>query len=180
MVWWELFRTFWSIGLVSFGGGYAMIPMIQHQVEQHYWMTNAEFTDMIAVAGMSPGPIGTNSAIFVGYRVGGLPGALSAAAGMTLPSLLIILIVAAFFMKMHHHRLVQSAFYGLRPVVAGLILYGAYRFATGGGMTLMPLHVKTWIPLIVFAASLTALIRYRIHPVRLIVLAGLVGMAVYG
>lgn len=180
MLLWDLFQTFWMIGLLSFGGGYAMIPVIQHQVEHNQWMTNTEFADMIAVAGMSPGPIGTNSAIFVGYRVAGLPGALSAAAGMTLPSFLIILVVAAFFMRMHHYRHVQAAFYGLRPVVAGLILYGAVRFASGGGLALIPLEATAWIPLLIFAASLTALIRYRVHPVRLIMLAGLVGMAVYG
>ncbi|WP_438444649.1 chromate transporter [Gorillibacterium sp. sgz5001074] len=179
MVLWELFQTFWMIGLVSFGGGYAMIPVIQHHVERNSWMTNTEFTDMIAVAGMSPGPIGTNSAIFVGYRVAGFPGALASAAGMTLPSLLVILVVAAFFMKMHHYRHVQAAFYGLRPVVAGLILYGAVRFATGGSYSL-PMQAAALIPLGIFAVSLTALIRYRVHPVRLILLAGLVGMAIYG
>jgi chromate transporter len=178
---WDLFYTFIIIGALSFGGGYAMIPVISHQVEAHGWMTNSEFTDIIAVAGMSPGPIGTNCAIFVGYRVEGFTGAVAAAAGMTLPSFLIILAVAAFFVRMNHNRFVQAAFYGLRPVVTGLILYGAVRFAIsnnliGGGSA----DSAVWASFAIFAVSLIALIRYRVHPFRLIVLAGLVGMAFYG
>lgn len=179
MLLWELFHTFFVIGLLSFGGGYAMIPVIQHQVELHHWMTAADFADMIAVAGMSPGPIGTNSAIFVGYRVGGWAGAVTAAAGMTLPSFILIVAVAAFFVKMHHNRYVKAAFYGLRPVVTGLILYGAVRFAAANGMLKLPVHVSVLIPIVIFAISLIALMRFRMHPVRLLVLAGLVGIAIY-
>lgn len=176
---WELFQTFFVIGLLSFGGGYAMIPVISHQVEAHGWMTNQDFTDIIAIAGMSPGPIGTNSAIFVGYRVEGIWGALAATAGVTLPSLIIILIVAAFFMKMHEHRVVQAVFYGLRPVVAGLIFYGAVRFAASNGMGWGPVNSSLVISLGIFLAALVALWRYKVHPFRLIVLAGLVGIAIY-
>lgn len=177
---WALFQTFFMVGLLSFGGGYAMIPVIAHQVEAHKWMTNSEFTDIIAVAGMSPGPIGTNSAIFVGYRVEGLPGAIAAAAGMTLPSFLIIIAVAAFFTKMNQNRYVQAAFYGLRAAVTGLILYGAVRFASANGMLGTTFNLQMAAALLIFAGSLVALLHYRVHPLQLIVVAGLVGMAVYG
>lgn len=176
----QLFWTFFTIGLLSFGGGYAMIPVIGHQVEAHGWMTNQEFIDIIAVAGMSPGSIGTNSAIFVGYRVEGVAGAISAAAGMTLPSLLIILALAAFFIKNGHSRFVQAAFYGLRPVVAGLIVYGAVRFAVSNGVLGRGLDWAGAVSCVIFAGSLAALLWFRVHPLRLIVLAGLVGMAIYG
>ncbi|RAU94034.1 chromate transporter [Paenibacillus sp. YN15] len=177
---WALFQTFFVIGLLSFGGGYAMIPVIAHQVEAHKWMTNSDFTDIIAVAGMSPGPIGTNSAIFVGYRVEGLPGAIAAAAGMTLPSFLIIIAVAAFFAKMNENRYVQAAFYGLRAAVTGLILYGAVRFADSNGMIGTAFDKQTVVALVIFVGSMVALLYYKVHPLRLIVVAGLVGMAVYG
>lgn len=177
---WALFQTFFIIGLLSFGGGYAMIPVIAHQVETHQWMTNSDFTDIIAVAGMSPGPIGTNSAIFVGYRVEGLLGAVAATAGMTLPSFLIIIAVAAFFAKMNENRYVQAAFYGLRPAVTGLILYGAVRFADSNGMIGSGFDMQTIVAFVIFAGSLVALLYYKIHPLRLIIVAGLVGMAVYG
>ncbi|MDF2934777.1 MAG: chromate transporter [Paenibacillaceae bacterium] len=177
---WALFQTFFMIGLLSFGGGYAMIPVISHQVEAHKWMTNSDFTDIIAVAGMSPGPIGTNSAIFVGYRVDGLSGAIAAAAGMTLPSFLIIIAVAAFFARMNENRYVQAAFYGLRAAVTGLILYGAVKFADSNGMIGSVFDMQMAVALVIFAGSLVALLVYKIHPLRLIVVAGLVGMAVYG
>lgn len=180
MALWALFQTFFMIGLLSFGGGYAMIPVIAHQVEAHKWMTNSDFTDIIAVAGMSPGPIGTNSAIFVGYRVEGLAGAVAATAGMTLPSFLIIIAVAAFFAKMNESRYVQAAFYGLRAAVTGLILYGAVRFADSNGMIGSVFNMQTVVALVIFAGSLVALLYYKIHPLRLIIVAGLVGMAVYG
>ena len=124
-----LFWTFLLIGAVSFGGGYAMIPVIEAEVSKHGWMTTQEFTDVIAVAGMSPGPIATNSAIFVGYHTASLPGAVAATIGMVLPSLAIILIIASFFFKFHQLPIVQSAFYGLRPIITGLIIYSAIHFA---------------------------------------------------
>lgn len=95
----DLFLTFFKIGLVSFGGGYAMIPVIEAEVvSKHDWMTTQEFTDVIAVASMSPGPIATNSAIFIGYNTAGLPGAIFSTIGSVLPSLIIILIIAMFFL----------------------------------------------------------------------------------
>lgn len=180
MLLWELFRTFLVIGFFSFGGGYAMIPVIGHQVEAHAWMPVSEYADIIAVAGMSPGPIATNSAIFVGYRVDGLAGAIAAAVGMTLPSLVIILAAAAFFYKMHRNRWVKAAFYGLRPVVAGLILYGAIRLAAGNGMLSGRFNWTIGMSFLFFGLALLALTKYKMHPFHVIVLSGLAGAAIYG
>jgi chromate transporter len=139
----DLFFTFLLIGSVSFGGGYAMLPVIEHQVvDLHNWMTIKQFTDVIAVAGMSPGPIATNSAIFIGYKLAGLPGALISMAGMILPSLAIILVVAAFFYKVHDHHIVKSAFYGLRPIITGLIFYAALKFAVSNRIS--PSAITHW------------------------------------
>lgn len=91
MILFELFWMFLLIGFVSFGGGYAMIPIIEIEVIKKGWMTTQEFTDVIAVAGMSPGPIATNSAIFVGYQVEGITGAIAAGLGMVIPSLLLVI-----------------------------------------------------------------------------------------
>lgn len=95
----DLFLTFLLIGFVSFGGGYAIIPMIQLEVERHGWMTSQELIDVIAVAGMSPGPIATNTAVFIGFHVAGFWGGATAALAMTLPSVLIVLLLASFFTK---------------------------------------------------------------------------------
>src|SRR5690625_4425103 len=99
------------IGFISFGGGYAFIPVIEMEVTKSNWMTTQEFTDVIAIAGMSPGPIATNSAIFVGYEVAGLSGAIVSAFGMVLPSLAIILAISSFFYKINEHRITKAAFY---------------------------------------------------------------------
>ncbi|WP_284645597.1 chromate transporter [Paenibacillus silviterrae] len=178
MIYWELFITFFIVGLVSFGGGYAMFSIIERQVTSHGWMTTQEFTNAFSVAGMSPGPIGTNSAIFVGYKTAALPGAVFAAAGMVLPSLILVILVGLFFTKFHKNKWVQSAFYGLRPIVTGLIMYGAIRFAVSNQL------IGTWGSemigaLAFFACSLIALVYFRIHPLYVIMISGLTGIAIY-
>lgn len=175
----ELFKTFFMIGLVSFGGGYAMIPFFQGEVvERHGWMTAQELSDTIAVAGMAPGPFATNSAIFIGYHEAGIVGAIIAALGMTLPPFIIIFAVGAIFYKIHHHTLVQSVLYGLRAVVTGLIIYAAFIFALHNGL-IGSISWQTAGLAAIYLASLIALIRFRMHPVAIIVLSGLVGVAIY-
>ena len=174
----ELFKTFFIIGFISFGGGYAMIPVIETEVTAHNWMTTQEFTDIIAIAGMSPGPIATNSAIFVGYQIAGFPGAVVSALGMVLPSLMIILIVAAFFYKANKNPLVKSAFYGLRPIIVGLIVYAAIKFALSNGL-IGPISTYSIGLLFIFGVSLFALIKFRIHPALVIVLSGIFGLVFY-
>ena len=177
---WDLFTTFLMIGFVSFGGGYAMIPLIQEEVvERHQWMSLQSFTDVIAVAGMSPGPIGTNSAIFIGFQQMGVIGAVVSAAGMVLPSFLIILLMGALFYRFHRHSAIQSAFYGLRAVITGLIIYAALYFALNNGL-FAAVDWHTASLLLIFAGSFIALIYFRIHPIYVILSSGLVGIALYG
>ncbi|MEV9640774.1 chromate transporter [Mammaliicoccus sciuri] len=175
MILFELFKTFFTIGLISFGGGYAMIPVIELEVTEHDWMTIQEFTDIIAIAGMSPGPIATNSAIFVGYQTAGFLGAIVSALGMVLPSLIIILIISIFFNKANKHHTVQSAFYGLRPIIVGLIVYSAIKFAISNELvgTFSPHSISL---LAIFGLSLLALIKFSIHPAVVILTAGVVGI----
>lgn len=175
----DLFTTFFMIGLVSFGGGYAMLALIQEEVVgRHGWMTIQEYTDVIAVAGMSPGPIATNSAIFIGFSEYGVLGAIAAALGMILPSLIIILSIGAIFYKIQKSNLVKSAFYGLRAIITGLIIYAAILFA-GSSNLYSSLSWNTVSLLIIYGASLLALIRFKIHPVYVILGSGLVGVAFY-
>ncbi len=178
MILWELFKTFFIIGLISFGGGYAMIPVIELEVTAHDWMTIQEFTDIIAIAGMSPGPIATNSAIFVGYQTAGFFGAVVSALGMILPSLFIILIISVFFAKINKHRAVQSAFYGLRPIIVGLIVYAAIKFAISNQL-LGSISLHTVSLLCIFSFSLLALIKFRVHPAFVIMISGVVGVILY-
>ncbi|WP_129729827.1 MULTISPECIES: chromate transporter [Bacillaceae] len=178
MLLWGLFKTFCMIGLVSFGGGYAMIPVIETEVSRNGWMTTQQFTDAVAIAGMSPGAIATNSAMVVGYQTAGVLGATVAALGMILPSVVIILLAAVFFNKVHKNKTVQSAFYGLRPVVVGMIIYAAIKLALSNGM-MNSISYYSISAFLLFALSLFALMRLRMHPVYVIILAGLVGVTLY-
>jgi chromate transporter len=175
---WELFWTFLKVGFVSFGGGYAMIPLIEREVASHGWMSAQQFTDVVAVAGMSPGPIGTNSAIFVGLQTAGIDGAIAAALGMIVPSLLIVVAVATFLYKIKENPWVKYVFYGLRPIITGLIIFAAIRFGMKNGM-ITAISPAMLMAVGFFAVSLFALMRLRMHPVFVIVLSGLVGVAVY-
>jgi chromate transporter len=177
---WDLFLTFLMIGFVSFGGGYAMIPLIQEEiVVRHEWLSMKEFTDVIAVAGMSPGPIATNSSIFIGYSQYGFWGAAISAIGMVIPSLIIILIVGTIFHKVHQSIVVKSALYGLRSIVTGLIIYAALLFAINNGL-FASVSWHTLSLILIYGASLIALLYYRIHPIYVILISGLVGATFYG
>ena len=130
----ELLWSFFQIGLFSIGGGYAAMPLIQHQVvELHPWLTLEQFSDIITISQMTPGPIAINSATYVGYSVGvqtghtwcGILGSAIATFAVCMPSLTLMILVARFFMKLKGNRLVEGAMRGMRPVVIGMIAAAA-------------------------------------------------------
>ncbi|MFS0779764.1 chromate transporter [Neobacillus sp. 3P2-tot-E-2] len=174
----QLFWVFLLIGFVSFGGGYAIIPMIEMEILKQGWMTTQQFTDVIAIASMSPGPIATNSAILVGYQVQGITGAIAAGLGMVLPSLILVIIIAMFFKRISKNKHVESAFYGLRPIITGLIGYAAIKFAISNHLV-SSISWYSFSLLVICALSLFALIRLRMHPALVIILSGIVGAAIY-
>ncbi|MGN7456157.1 chromate transporter [Paenibacillus pasadenensis] len=175
----ELFIAFFLAGLFSFGGGYAMVPLLQHEiVYRHGWMTAREFADQVGLAGIAPGPMAANIAVLTGHRVAGYAGAIVAMLGIVLPSLLLILLLGTLFFRYRDNRWVQASLYGLRPAVAGLIAYAAVSFAKSGGM----LETISWFAasqLLLFAGALIALLVYRKHPVSVMIVSGLVGVALY-
>ena len=119
----QLFLTFLKIGAFTFGGGYAMIPLIQREVvDRKKWITEEDILDIVAIAESTPGPIAINSATFVGYRVAGFFGALAATLGVVLPSFAIILAISYMLQEFHHILVVQYAFMGIRSGVLALIL----------------------------------------------------------
>ena len=125
MIYFQLFYTFFLIGIMTFGGGYAMIPMIQDTVVENGWMTLNELTDFIAISEATPGPFAINIATFVGNNVGGILGAICTTLGVVLPSFIIILIVAFVLSKILKSKYVKGALAGVRPIVLALILYTA-------------------------------------------------------
>ena len=122
MLYLQLFWSFFQIGLFSIGGGYAAMPLIQNQVvDLHHWLTLSEFTDLITISQMTPGPIAINPATFVGIRIGGVGGALVSTLGCILPSLIIVMTLAYFYTKYKNIAVIQGVLSGLRPAVVALI-----------------------------------------------------------
>ena len=168
----KLFISFFKIGAFSFGGGYAMLPFIQEEVIQvHHWLTANEFVDILAIAQMTPGPIALDSATFIGYRLGGIWGSLSATTAVIMPSFIIILTIAHFFNKFKESQNVQWAFKGIRPVVLGLIASAGISVAKGTIGDVRSVFI---------AVSLFCLLSFKkLHPIIAIVLAGLLGIILY-
>ena len=136
MIFWQLFVSYLKIGFFGFGGGYAMLSLIQNEVVvQHAWMTNAEFADIVAISQITPGPIAINSATYVGYTVGaqagnawcGILGAALATFAVCLPSLTLMLLITRFFLRLKQNPVVEGAMKGMRPVVIGMIASAALR-----------------------------------------------------
>ncbi|HHW46896.1 MAG TPA: chromate transporter [Clostridiales bacterium] len=122
MILFKLFLSFLQIGLFSFGGGYAALPLIENQVITiNNWLSQEEFIDIVSISQMTPGPIAINAATFVGQKVAGLPGALVATLGSILPSCIILITIAHFYVKFQNANIVQSVLNGLRPAVVALI-----------------------------------------------------------
>lgn len=191
MIFFELFYTFVKIGLFSFGGGYGMLSVIQNEVvENHSWLTAAEFTDVVAVSQMTPGPIGINSATYSGYMAVlnatgseelAVLGSLVASFAVMLPSIVLMLIVSRYFMKYSKHSLVESVFKVLRPAVVGLIASAALLLMTEenfGSPTETPLQF--WVSVALFIAAFVAMKFYKVSPILILVLAGIFGGVFYG
>ena len=127
MIYLQLFYTFFKIGLFGFGGGYAMLSMIQGEVVTRYgWVTSQEFTDIVAISQMTPGPIGINAAPYVGFTsTGSVWGSIVATFAVVFPSFILMLTISKFFLKYQKHPVVESIFAGLRPAVVGLLASAA-------------------------------------------------------
>ena len=175
MIYLQLFWSFLQIGLFSIGGGYAAIPLIQAQVVQnHAWLNMSEFTDLITIAEMTPGPIAVNSATFVGIRIAGIPGALVATFGCILPSLFIVSLLAFIYYRYKKLSVLQSVLASLRPAVVALIASAGIsillQVALGGQeLTMANLNL---IGLALFAAAFVLLRKFKWNPILVMCLCG--------
>lgn len=166
----RIFKIFLKIGAFTFGGGFAMIPLIRREiVESAGWLTDDEFMDALAIAQSAPGAIAINSAVITGYRLQGFAGALSAGVGAAIPSFVVILVIASFFQRIAHLDIVRSAFIGLRPAVLALIVPAA--------VTLGKKAARDALGIIIVVAGVGAMLVLHLHPVLAILLAGLAGIA---
>ena len=168
----ELFKTFFQIGLFTIGGGYAMIPLIEREVvERRQWLKREEFLDLMSLSQALPGVFAVNFSIYIGHRLRGLRGSLALAAGVVLPSFVIILLVAMFFIAFADNRVVEAIFRGVRPAVVALIAVPCIKLGKSAHIT----WANAWFPIAV--ALLIALL--GISPVYIIIAVAL-GAFVYG
>ncbi len=168
----DLFKTFFKIGLVTFGGGYAMIPMIEAEVvNRHKWIERDQFLDLIAIAQTCPGVFAINISTFIGYKLQKTPGAVVSAISAALPSFLIILAIATIFRQFQDVPAVAAAFRGIRPAVVALIAVPTFNLAKSAGINLY----TCWIPIL--SALLIWLL--GVNPV-IIIIAAAFGGYLYG
>ncbi|MDD2246721.1 MAG: chromate transporter [Proteiniphilum sp.] len=166
---WELFLVFFKIGAFTFGGGYAMIPLIRNEVvNKKLWLDDSEFMDMLAIAQSMPGPIALNTALFVGNKRSGFKGSIFSGAGVILPSFIVILLIAMVFTRFRENHVVERIFRGIRPAVVALIVSPLLGLGKSAGVNLK----NIWIPLVV-ALSVWLL---KISPVYIILTAIILGI----
>lgn len=180
----ELFWSIFQVGLFCFGGGYASLPLIQHQVvDIHGWISMAELSDMITISQMTPGPIALNISTFVGFRQAGLLGAIVASFACVLPSCIICSIFAFLYFRYNSLDIVKGVLGGLRPAVVALIASAGLSiliqsFWGESGFSLLPASID-WIAVLLFAAAFVTLRKTRLNSIWVILGCGLVGAGLY-
>lgn len=190
MIFWKLFYTFCKIGIFNFGGGYAMIALIQNEVvTQQAWMNNQEFTDIVAISQMTPGPIGINVATYAGYTAVvnagydtwlGILGAVIASFSVILLPFIFMLIITKFLIKHKNNQDVNNVFSVLRITVIGLIAAAALILASAENFGLPSQNLFQFIlSIIIFITVFWASYKYKTNPILLILLCGLLGFVAY-
>ena len=178
----ELLLVFMQVGALSIGGGYAAIPIIQSRVvEQYAWLTLSDFTDLITIAEMTPGPIAINSATFVGMQVAGIGGAVVATIGCIIPSAIIVSLLAFLYFKFRSLDIVKDILTVLRPAIVALIAsagLGIIILAFWGTEGAVTLAGTNWVLAIIFAVCILLLQKFKMNPIWVMVLAGLINAAV--
>lgn len=168
----KIFLTFFKIGLFSFGGGYAMLPLIQEEVVTiNKWLTANEFIDIVAISQVTPGPIAINSATYVGYKASGILGSISATLGVSLPSIIIMLIISKFFFAFKNNDYMEKAFKGLRPCTVGLIAAAAILVAKSAFID--------YKSILIFLGAFIASYKYKLDPILLTCVAAILGIILY-
>ena len=181
MIYLKLFWTFFKIGISTFGGGYAMLPLIQEEVARHGWMQNAELINFIAVSESTPGPFAINISTFVGAQTGGLFGAFCATFGVVLPSFVIILIVAKCFLRFKNSKIVAGCMSGLKPAVIGLIATAVLSVGQTvffpNGLQMQGILTPAFMVSVGIFVVMTVLLFKKVHPILILCLSAVVGIA---
>ncbi|MDR0988441.1 MAG: chromate transporter [Prevotellaceae bacterium] len=178
----QLFYTFFKIGLFGFGGGYAMLSMIQGEVVTRYgWLTAQEFTDIIAISQMTPGPIGINAATYVGYAAtGSIWGAVVATLAVVLPSFILMWLISRFLLKYRKHPTLEAIFSGLRPAVVGLLASAALGLMNKENFACPQTDGYSFaVSCLLFVVAFVGTRRFKINPIAMIIACGIAGLICY-
>ncbi len=187
MIFLYLFITFFKIGLFGFGGGYGMLSLIQHETVEHYhWLSTADFTDIVAISQMTPGPIGINSATYCGYtalhnagygELMSVLGSATATFALVLPSLILMILISKLFIKYMKTRTVQSVFTALRPAVVGLLAAATLLLCNAENFSTPAVNPwQFWISIAFFAATAFGTGYLKINPIRMICYSAVAGL----
>lgn len=187
MIFLQLFITFFQIGIFGFGGGYGMLSLIQAQVVTHrHWMTMSQFTDIVAVSQMTPGPVGINSATYCGYaavhnagmgNTAAVAGSALATFALVLPSLILMLAICKLFMRYMNTPALQSIFAGLRPAVVGLLGAATLLLMTADNFSTPQTDPwQFWISVVLFVVTFVGTKFYKVNPIHMILLAAFAGL----
>ena len=187
MIYLQLFITFFEMGLFGFGGGYGMLSLYHHETVEHYhWLTSSEFTDIVAVSQMTPGPIGVNAATYCGYMAVknagysmpmAILGSATSTIALVLPSLILMVLISRMFMRYMHTRTVQSVFEGLRPAVVGLLAAATLLLCTRENFSTPTENPwQFFISCFLFAAAFVGVKAMKINPIRMIIYCAVAGL----
>lgn len=185
MIYWKLLWSFLQVGLFSFGGGYGILPVIQQQVvTQNHWLTLKEFTDVVTISQMTPGPIALNASTFVGMKMAGVMGAIVATFGCAFPTAVLALIVGHYYYKYRDITLVKGIFEGLRPAIVSLIASAGMSilFLSLFNTEVFNLNILShidWKAVVMFIISLFVLRKWKTNPIYIMLGSGAAGAVVY-
>lgn len=182
MIYLQLFFSFLQVGMFSFGGGYAAMPLIKEQVVTgHQWLSMSEFTDLITISQMTPGPIAVNSATFVGIKIAGIPGALAATLGCILPSCIIVTVLAKLYLKYRNMEMLQGVLNSLRPAVVAMIASAGISIlimAFWKSADMISFAGTKWSLVVIFIICLVLLRKWKMNPIWVMLLAGVMKVGI--
>ncbi|MCI6677158.1 MAG: chromate transporter [Clostridiales bacterium] len=182
MIYIQLFFSFLQVGLFSFGGGYAAMPLIQNQVViQNGWLNMAEFTDLVTISQMTPGPIAINAATFVGIKVAGMLGAIATTLGCIFPSCVIVTIIAALYFKYQSMTFLQNVLNTLRPAVVAMIAAAGISILIStfwGSRTAIEFADTKWSFVLLFGSCFVLLRKWKVSPIWVMILAGVANVII--
>jgi len=187
MIYLYLFITFFEIGLFGFGGGYGMLSLIQNETVEHWhWLTSSQFTDIVAISQMTPGPIGINSATYAGYTACinagysvpmAILGSATATFALVLPSFILMIMISRMFLKYMKTQSAQSVFEGLRPAVIGLLAAATLLLCTKENFsTPAESPWQFWISVLLFIATFVGTLFFKVNPIKMIVMSAFAGL----